>query len=73
VQTLNGVGGPRAFPLARRQAGEGEETLAGLLQAVGDVTMTQPPLGDELATPILDILALLWQEYIFGIPESRLS
>ncbi len=45
-------------------AREAEQPVAGLLQAVGDVTMTQPPLGDELATPILDILGRLGVDHV---------
>ena len=51
MQTLNGIGGARAAPLARRQAGESEQAVEGFFQAVGDGAMTQPPLADEgLAT-----------------------
>jgi len=45
-----------ASPLARRQAGEGEEAVAGFLQAVGDGAMTQPPLADEGLYGGLDFL-----------------
>jgi len=47
MQALDRVRCSRASPLARRQAGQGEEALAGFLQAVGDRAMTQPPLADE--------------------------
>jgi hypothetical protein len=47
VQPLDGVGRPRASPLARRQAGEGEQPVAGFLQAVGDGAVLEPPLADE--------------------------
>ncbi|NBB71260.1 MAG: hypothetical protein GVY33_13215 [Alphaproteobacteria bacterium] len=36
VEPLDGVGGPRRLPPRRRQAGEGEQALAGLLGAGGD-------------------------------------
>src|SRR6202008_2900087 len=56
MQTLDRVRCSRASPLARRQAGEGEEALAGFLQAVGDGAMTQPPPSDEGLTAGLDFL-----------------
>jgi hypothetical protein len=40
--------------MARREAGEGEEAIAGFLQAVGDGAMTQPPPADEGLTAGLD-------------------
>jgi phage gpG-like protein len=33
--------------LARRQASKGEQAFSGLLQAVGDSTMLEPPFADE--------------------------
>ena len=54
MQTLDCVRCSCASPLARRQAGEGEEAVAGFLQAVGDGAMTQPPLADEGLTAGLD-------------------
>jgi hypothetical protein len=47
VQPLNCIRSPRAAPLAWRQAGEGEQTVAGFLQAVGDGAVLEPPLADE--------------------------
>jgi hypothetical protein len=47
VQALNCIRRPRAAPLARRQAGEGEQTVAGFLQAVRDGAVLEPPLADE--------------------------
>ena len=38
-----------AAPLARQQAGEGEQAFAGFLQAVGHGTVLEPPLADEEA------------------------
>ena len=49
VQPLDRVRRPRRLPLARGQAGEGEQPLAGLLQAVGDRAALQPPLAQERA------------------------
>jgi hypothetical protein len=46
VQALNCVGSARASPLARRQAGEGEEPVTGLLQAV--VSGPMPAMLAEL-------------------------
>jgi hypothetical protein len=37
----------RAAPLARRQAGEGEEPVAGFLEALGDRFVLELPLADE--------------------------
>jgi hypothetical protein len=56
MQTLDRVRCSCASPLARRQAGEGEEAVAGFLQAVGDGAMTQPPRADEGLTAGLDFL-----------------
>ena len=71
VQTLDGVGGSGAFPLARRQVREAEQPVAGLLQAVSDRTMTQPPFGEEFATPILDLVWRLGVDHV-GIVGSDL-
>jgi hypothetical protein len=43
VQPLDRIGGAYAAPLARRQPGEGEEAVAGFLQAVGDSAVLEPP------------------------------
>ena len=56
VQPLNCIRGPRAAPLAWRQAGEGEQTVAGFLQAVGDGAVLEPPLTDEGLVANLDLL-----------------
>jgi hypothetical protein len=48
VQPLDRIRGSCAAPLARRRAGEGEEAVAGLLKAVDNGTMLEPPLADEL-------------------------
>src|ERR1700720_3713298 len=51
VQPLDRIGRARAAPLARRQSCEGEQPIAGFLQAVGDGAVLEPPLADEgLAT-----------------------
>jgi hypothetical protein len=47
VQSLNCIRRARAAPLAWRQAGEDEQTVAGFLQAVGDGAVLKPPLADE--------------------------
>jgi hypothetical protein len=48
------IGSPRASPLAWRQAGEGEEPIAGFLEAIGDGTVFEPPLaGESLAARCL--------------------
>src|SRR3954463_12765411 len=39
------------FPLARRQAREGEELVPGLLQAVGHGPALQPPRAQERLSP----------------------
>src|ERR671939_663336 len=51
VQAFDGVGGPRALPLARRQAREGEQLVASLLQAVGHGPAFEPPLAQERLAP----------------------
>ena len=43
-----------ALPLARRQPREGEQGVAGLLQAVGDGPALEPPLAQE-GLPLLDL------------------
>ena len=57
VQPLDRIGGAQAAPLARRQAREGEQTIASFLQAVGDGTMLQPPFADKDLAPCLDLLS----------------
>jgi hypothetical protein len=47
VQSLDRIRSPRTTPLARRQPGEGEQTVAGFLQAFGDGAVPEPPLADE--------------------------
>src|SRR4029077_7811521 len=50
------VGGARATPLARRQASEREEPVAGFLQAVGDGFVLEPPLADEGFAMLFDLV-----------------
>src|SRR5262249_18661272 len=45
VQTLDRVRCSRASPLTWRQPCEGEQAVAGFLEAVGDRAMAQPPLA----------------------------
>ena len=40
----------------RRQASEGEQGVAGLLEAVGDGAVPEPPLADEGLAPLFDLL-----------------
>jgi hypothetical protein len=47
VQALDCVGGVRTAPLARRQTGEGQQPFAGLLQAVGEGAVLEPPFAQE--------------------------
>lgn len=47
VQPLDRVGGANAAPLARRQPCEGEEPIAGFLEAVNNSAMFEPPFADE--------------------------
>ena len=47
VQPLDRIGGAYAAPLARRQPGEGEQAVAGFLQAVGNGAVFEAPLADE--------------------------
>jgi hypothetical protein len=48
VQPLDRIGRARVAPLARRQSCEGEQPIAGLLQAVGDGAVLKLPLADEM-------------------------
>ena len=57
MQTFNCVRRPRAPPLARRQSSEGEQAVAGFLQAVGDGTVLKPPFADEGLAAALDPFA----------------
>jgi hypothetical protein len=54
---------PHAAPLAWRQAGEGEQTVARFLQAFGDGAVLEPPLADQglAATSISCRVALMDQ------------
>ena len=56
VQSFDRIGSPRAPPLARRQSSEGEEPVAGFLQAVGDGAVLEPPFADEGLAAHLDLL-----------------
>src|SRR3954454_1810427 len=56
VQAFDGVGGPRALPLARWQSREGEQLVASLLQAVGNGAVPQPPFAQERLSALLDVL-----------------
>ena len=56
VEAFDGVRGPGASPLRWWQAGEGEEGVAGLLQAIGDGPVAEPPLADKGPAPLLDLL-----------------
>ena len=47
MQPFDRVRGSRASPLARRQAGEGEQPVAGFLQTVGDRAVLEPPFANE--------------------------
>ena len=47
VQPLDRIGRARVAPLVRRQSREGEQPIAGFLQAVGDGAVLEPPLADE--------------------------
>ena len=55
VQSFDGVCGPGALPLARRQAREGEQVVAGLLQAVGNGPVPQPPFAQEGLPALLNV------------------
>lgn len=54
VQPFDRICFASALPLARRQASEGEQALAGFLQAVGDGAMLEPPFADEGFASSLD-------------------
>ena len=56
VQSLDRIRGAGAAPLAWRQTGEGEEPVAGFLQAVGDGAVFEPPFADEGFAARFDLL-----------------
>ena len=56
MQPLDRIRRSRAAPLARRQAGEGEQAVAGFLQAVGDGAVLEPPFADEGLAAGFDLL-----------------
>src|SRR5262249_23768155 len=51
---LDGVDGPTAAPLARRQPREREEPVASFLQAVDDGAIHEPPFADGCMAARLD-------------------
>ena len=57
MQPLDRIGRARAAPLARRQSCEGEQPIAGFLQAVGDGAVLKPPLADEGLAADFNLLA----------------
>jgi SNF2-related domain len=57
VQALDRIRGACAAPLAWRQTGEGEEPVAGFLQAVCDGAMLEPPFAHEGLASRLNFLA----------------
>ena len=56
VQALDCVRGSYRLPLARREAGESEEFVAGLLQAVAARAAFEAPFADEGLAPGLDLV-----------------
>ncbi len=56
VQSFDGVGCSDRFPLVARKAHEGEQAIAGFLQAVGDGAAFEPPFADEGLALCLDFL-----------------
>src|SRR5215471_9512684 len=55
VEPFDRVCSARATPLAWRQTCEGEEPIAGFLQAVGDGFVFEPPLADEGLAVLFDL------------------
>jgi hypothetical protein len=55
MQAFDGVGGSDRFPLALREAGEGKQFVAGLLQTVGYGAAFQPPLADKRLAALLHL------------------
>ena len=55
VEPFDRIRGTYAAPLALRQAREGEEPVAGFLQAVGDGFVFEPPLADEGFAMLFDL------------------
>ena len=56
MQALDRIRCSRAAPLARRQACEGEQTVAGFLQAVGDGTVFETPVCTENLNPDIVVM-----------------
>src|SRR5258708_25309427 len=52
------------FHLAWRQRGESEKAIAGLLQAVGNGAVAQPPLAQEGFTALLNLLRRIRVDHI---------
>ena len=51
MQTFDRIGRASASPLAWRQTGEGEEPIAGFLEAIGDGTVPEPTGTVNARTP----------------------
>ena len=62
MQTLDDVGGARTLRLARRQAAESKEAVAGVLQAVCHHTMLEAPLADK------SVATASWQRDVHPSP-----
>jgi len=57
VQSFDRIGRARASPLAWRQAGEGEEPIAGFRRAIRDGPVLEPSLADEGFAVRFDLFA----------------
>ena len=60
------------FPLAGREAREGEELVARFLQAVGDGAAFEPPFADERLAPGFDLRLRLGVDHIFVVVRDFL-
>ena len=56
--------------MAWREAGEGEQPVARLLEAVGDGAAFQAPFADERLAPGLDLAALLFDDWFDAIEDG---
>ena len=57
MQALDRVRGPDRLSLARREAREGEQPVAGFFQTVSDGAAFQAPFADECLAPGLDLVS----------------
>jgi hypothetical protein len=72
VEPFDRVCSARAAPLARRQTREGEEPIAGFLQAVGDGFVFEPPLANEGFASRFDLFARVRLDHFVVVVDDFL-